>query len=44
MDTQSSGTVQSPSSYSESSRTGSSKSATSVGNEKEEDFTKDNGE
>ncbi|KAM3965362.1 dynein regulatory complex protein 10 [Aphomia sociella] len=43
MDTQSSGTLQSPSTYSESSKTGSSKSAISAGDkDKDWDLTKDN--
>lgn len=43
MDTQSSGTLQSPSTYSESSKTASSKSGVSTDKEKDRDFTKDNG-
>ncbi|XP_063825747.1 dynein regulatory complex protein 10-like [Ostrinia nubilalis] len=43
MDTQSSGTLQSPSTYSESSKTGSSKSgASGADKDKEQDLTKDN--
>ncbi|CAH2048761.1 unnamed protein product, partial [Iphiclides podalirius] len=42
MDSQSLGTLQSPSTFSESSKTGSSRSAASSGKEKEQDFTKDN--
>lgn len=43
MDAQPLGTVQSMSTYSESSRTGSSKSGVTDDKEKDRDFTKDNG-
>jgi hypothetical protein len=44
MDAVSSGTLQSPSTFSESSKTGSSKSGTrDGGKDREEDLTKDNG-
>ncbi|CAK1580502.1 unnamed protein product [Parnassius mnemosyne] len=42
MESQSLGTLQSPSTFSESSRSGSSKSGTTVSKETDQDFTKDN--
>ncbi|XP_013145357.1 PREDICTED: uncharacterized protein LOC106108648 [Papilio polytes] len=42
MESHSAGTLQSPSTFSESSKTGSSKSAESATKDKEQDFTKDN--